>query len=50
MLRERVTKKNYIKLVKMKWNKPVIVAITRDELTKHIKVVARSGLCGSLMR
>jgi len=32
--------------MKMKWTKPVVVAIKQEDLVKHIKVAARSSSGG----
>jgi len=32
--------------VKKTWKKPILIVITKKELSQHIKVAARSGGCG----
>ena len=35
---------------KKQWKKPVIITITKEELSKHIRAAARSGGCMGNMR
>lgn len=35
---------------KKAWEKPSVLTITAKELQKHIKVAARSGVCGGYGR
>jgi len=34
------------KKVKKTWRKPILITITKKELSKRIKIAARSGGCG----